>query len=479
MPELPPEMPAEQMPADVVALIGEPGEPLDAVIARIEARFQAYMESRWIAGDGDREAHRERLLELGERVDASMVEVYERWIDRGAGSYGVSPSALWGDSFADREPGWRDKEEDWENQRRITREWLDLARESGLLDEVMDVASYRLAVQKVIDPDRSESDYRQMDFNISVRWCLRLLWAEAVDRLEGGDTDRVIDAVDAMIALSDVSASQGIIIDNLIALSSLVVMCDSLLIAADRGVLDAELAAQLLTRMPSPDWRTMRSDYANDIYEDLYTNGYNMLRHYYRSDGRLSAGIAMASLVSEVERALLRFPVLRNKGDRHASAGEFAAAVEAWMAVAAEEYVKPTREQDLSRLEFPRRHEGAILPRLQERSQMYFLALDTHKRMVGATELALAIEVYRGRHGAPPARLQDLTPGVIERLPEDPFAPDGWFRYRPDADSRIGYILYSVGDNGEDFGGVRDTAVEYATPRNITPGTDYVILPRR
>ncbi len=476
---LPPEMPADQIPADVLALIGEPGEPLDAVIERIEAAFRAHMESRWIEGEGDREAHRKRFLEVGERAEASTREVLELWIDRGVDFYGISASSLWGADFSERDPGSMDDVNNWTNERKMTREWLGLARESGLLDDILDIERYRLAVRKVIDPERPLGDSGWLDFGQSMRACARVLGAEAVDRFERGDSAGGIEIIETVFAIAEIGASQGVVIENLNALSVQRTGTSVLLTAADRGKIDADHAASMLSRIRTPDWEAMRSDHAYWFYDMLYIVGPNSLSQYYRADGRLRVPIAMKSLLMDEDYYLFRFPALRERGLRHANAGELVSAMEHWIAAALDEFAEPTRERDLSRIEFPRRVNGAVLPVAPETSQNYFGALDLGEREFGAAELALAIEVYRGEHGRVPERLEDLTPGVLERLPEDPFAPDGRFRYRPDGESRVGYILYSVGDDGEDHGGVRSEPDEYGSTIPTRPGSDYVILPRR
>lgn len=476
---LPPEMPADQIPADVLALIGEPGEPLDAVVERIEAAFRAHMASRWIEGEGDRERHMERFVRLGERVNDTVQETHQRWIDRGRDFYAIDHRALWGDAYAEAERGVMKDESDWADARRMTREWLNIARDSGLLDSVMRVEAYRLAVRKVIDPERAVLDSGFSDYTRSVRWISRLLLTEAVDHFQSGRVDRGVEAIGVLFEIAEIPASQGLVLDNLMAMSVYASGARQVIVAVDRGVFDGGLALKMLSRMPRPSWRSMRTDHAYWIYDDLYINGVNALPEFYMTDGRLRVPIAMKSLLMEDDYHMFRFPALRERGTRHANAGELVAALENWISAALDEYAKPTRARDLSRLGFPRQINGALLPMAPGSPEVYFEALDTNERDVGATELALAIEVYRGEHGRVPERLEDLTPGVLKRLPEDPFAPDGRFRYRPDGASRVGYILYSVGDNGEDFGGVRETAFEYDSPRTITPGTDFVILPRR
>lgn len=65
-----------------------------------------------------------------------------------------------------------------------------------------------------------------------------------------------------------------------------------------------------------------------------------------------------------------------------------------------------------------------------------------------------AIEAYRRRHGAYPAELSSLVPETLASLPPDPCsrsqAPLG---YR--LDETEGYVLYSVGIDGQDDGGIK------------------------
>ena len=65
------------------------------------------------------------------------------------------------------------------------------------------------------------------------------------------------------------------------------------------------------------------------------------------------------------------------------------------------------------------------------------------------SQLVLALEAYRIKQKAYPARLADLAPKYIPKLPRDRFS-DTDYIYRPEGS---GYILYSVGRNGKDDGG--------------------------
>ncbi|NQU23273.1 MAG: hypothetical protein HQ567_18495, partial [Candidatus Nealsonbacteria bacterium] len=65
------------------------------------------------------------------------------------------------------------------------------------------------------------------------------------------------------------------------------------------------------------------------------------------------------------------------------------------------------------------------------------------------TQLAFALAGYRADHDGYPAKLQQLVPKYAETLPKDAFS-DGPLQYKH---SDTGYLLYSIGRNGEDEGG--------------------------
>jgi hypothetical protein len=63
----------------------------------------------------------------------------------------------------------------------------------------------------------------------------------------------------------------------------------------------------------------------------------------------------------------------------------------------------------------------------------------------------LALRCYRSKHGQPPARLDDLVPALLKRVPLDPFSNRPMI-YRPQGTN---WLLYSVGTDGVDDGGKR------------------------
>lgn len=77
------------------------------------------------------------------------------------------------------------------------------------------------------------------------------------------------------------------------------------------------------------------------------------------------------------------------------------------------------------------------------------MAANDARLNMGST--AAAVERYRLATGSLPAQLSDLASAPVGGTPEDPFDEQP-LRYRREGD---GYVLYSVGPNGVDDGGIR------------------------
>jgi hypothetical protein len=82
----------------------------------------------------------------------------------------------------------------------------------------------------------------------------------------------------------------------------------------------------------------------------------------------------------------------------------------------------------------------------ERRSLQLHNAAAAHLRLL-ATELAL--RCYQASKGRPPARLDDLVPDYLAKVPQDPFSRRPLI-YRPQGAT---WLLYSVGPDGVDDGG--------------------------
>lgn len=91
----------------------------------------------------------------------------------------------------------------------------------------------------------------------------------------------------------------------------------------------------------------------------------------------------------------------------------------------------------------------------------------------------LALEAFRIERGGYPESLAELVPEYLDALPVDLCTPDLrlWVYRRFDAPDESGrpYILYSVGFDAEDNGGVRPTGYHSRAMDRKHPGTDHVL----
>ncbi len=87
-----------------------------------------------------------------------------------------------------------------------------------------------------------------------------------------------------------------------------------------------------------------------------------------------------------------------------------------------------------------------LMPALSRAVDRVFWSHMTHD----ATKTMLTIEIYARDHDVYPETLSSLTPNYLPELPEDSFNPGHTLKYRI-TDS--GYILYSVGSDGDDDSG--------------------------
>jgi hypothetical protein len=103
------------------------------------------------------------------------------------------------------------------------------------------------------------------------------------------------------------------------------------------------------------------------------------------------------------------------------------------------------------------------------------LAMDT---LIAGRRIMVAVELCHRERGEYPAALDALVPEYLEVLPHDPFSGIA-FRYRRLIDHEDpkgrGYLLYSVGRDGEDNRGcVHEDGAFKALYRN-SDGFDFVI----
>lgn len=95
-----------------------------------------------------------------------------------------------------------------------------------------------------------------------------------------------------------------------------------------------------------------------------------------------------------------------------------------------------------------------------------------------AMQLMLALEVYRGRHGAYPESLGELAPDILPSIPLDAVSgtPFGYRRFEAPDEHGRGYLLYSFTNDREDNGGfMGDRPPHSAFLTGGQSGLDFVL----
>jgi hypothetical protein len=80
---------------------------------------------------------------------------------------------------------------------------------------------------------------------------------------------------------------------------------------------------------------------------------------------------------------------------------------------------------------------------------------DAARMSLEVEKTAAALALYKARHGRFPGSLKELCPDLLKEVPKDVFSPKGELVYRANDNA---YIVYSVGRNLKDDGGVSDNA---------------------
>jgi hypothetical protein len=95
------------------------------------------------------------------------------------------------------------------------------------------------------------------------------------------------------------------------------------------------------------------------------------------------------------------------------------------------------------------------------------MAVARAQAWVRTARIGLALETYRAQTGSYPDSLSALVPGILPEVPVDPFT-DTPLLYRL---SDVEVLVYSVGSNGIDDGGLKETE---KAGKKLNPGTDDI-----
>lgn len=283
----------------------------------------------------------------------------------------------------------------------------------------------------------------------SLRSAARALWLDAVVAMDASDDKQAIESIRAIQALTlgHGHAPTDVAWSSAESIRSLVV----------RGLLDRLRDGALPPNMYSPliecvqaNWRAIPIP---DRIELLDFQMQDSIAHNYLSgkDGRNAAGTAWNNLNTNpaLELSRKRQISFNYQGYNMARRGEVEASAQRITQAARAIISQPaSRRQDFY---------ASVDVELQETfvsGSTYKLAFDDWKDVdQSMLIIALALAAHHQQTGQYPPALTALVPTQLAALPQDPFAPDGLFRYRRTDES---YLLWSVGISGIDNQGKAD-----------------------
>ena len=147
---------------------------------------------------------------------------------------------------------------------------------------------------------------------------------------------------------------------------------------------------------------------------------------------------------------------------RRAGGGRSFASARAW---GTNEYRRVWRDGDFGS---PKYFLSGQLATALERSSAKAARSETQRELVVT---AIALKRFQLHHGRFPPELKAMIPEFLSRLPRDPM--DGQTaRYRTNEDGT--FLLYSVGEDGQDDGGDATPASPVSKPSFFNPGRDLV-----
>ena len=372
--------------------------------------------------------------------------------------------------------------------------FLDAFGASDLPARIDRLAAIRLA-------PRPAPQGRTMDWPLPelgpTRFLARLNAARMRRASLAGDFDELVRAHEANLAVANVLSRQVTLIDYLFASAITILSNQHLRYALTDHALDAATLERLVAvhdRHPLGDVTTafrgerfFALDTVNWTHTDDGSGGGTLLPAVLAT---LEPPMRTPITANPLDPAVLFAPThpIRNVlGLAFAGKRETVARIDGLFNLYANDPARPgiaptlpTLDAELDRLggRFPIL--AVLFPALSKVQST--VRLTTHH--VNATRLLLAIELHRARRGTPPDTLAALVPGELPAIPPDPFSPDGfrYLRVDPAVDPHgRAYLLYTVGLDGKDNGGVQDPKNPMAAmlPGPKSEGLDTVVNPPR
>ncbi len=328
-------------------------------------------------------------------------------------------------------------------------EYLHRLELAHLFDLIAEVASAHHVTQPPAKGRLLEARYDPGDLHGLCRACA----ARAGVAVRRGDDDAVVSSVEQIMALARISTHQGSF-DSQVAGGTAVAVATHIVQRVTLGrTPDPVLCGRLLAAI----------DRQADLAPPTLVADICRLEALDGIDGFFESTCKGATEGMAPEKAAATCEAIRRQGlpGTVASQPEQNAKAEGFFKAMREMAEHPYFERRRLGLGIP--DEFAELPDQYEAFNVvqpnvsgFLDSRDRASLFLAGARLMLALESFRAKHTEYPEKLSDLVPELLKELPGDPFSAEG-FRYRridaaQDPDHR-GYLLYSVGRDGEDNGG--------------------------
>ncbi len=321
----------------------------------------------------------------------------------------------------------------------------------------------------------------------------KLLSLDALRAADRGDGAVALDDIQAILGLSEHAFELPYVINNIRAFAAVTLAANTvgeILTDAPEVFSDDQLRA-LAHMLAAAHGGSLRARFDGehywflDLVQRMYTDDGN-------GDGRITAeGLYALHQLPIPESVVGVSPLAPVAGLVVAGRQDMSDEFDRWLALAEAESSKPLWRQDPERItrELQRRTDSTLyiarylsLPLLVETLGPLGRSAELVTQQRDAIGVAIALELYRRRHGDWPDRLELLVPSMLPMIPVDRF--DGRpIKYRVENGAPI---LYSVGADTDDDGGRQPEggrAARQATMLNHdrTPLTDsdWVLWPIR
>jgi len=368
--------------------------------------------------------------------------------------------------FAEAEKDASEEDVAWiARMRGLARELLDAYREAGVYSMLDEMATRRRAVHMIGDapPGQPPFEFSPPELS-SARHLFRINRARMRLAYEAGDSSEFLSALEADLALARILRQSGLIVDRL---TSMAIGAGALSDARD--VLAARPESQWVDGIQGAiDRQRGGLSYADTlkVEEAAALDGIA----WYFSDPDRARGGKYSSLIAKPRVPNFRVPdesLGTYRQNVEAAISAFAATTER---VNAEPFERQARAPHDPQFYLITSYFGWLrfIPSISDQERLWDRGMS----------VLLALERYRCAHGEYPATLDELVPTALESLPLDPFsgAPFRYQRVPATEEGDDSFLLYSVGADGKDDGGVASSnAMDALQPR--ASGLDFVIGP--